>query len=396
MNDQTTKRITLALDAHVQPWHKRTYRVTLGPIVEEGPKAQALERVKTRALAMLTSTDLAAIVRVGLVDGFVYVLHSSFAGTYQITGFHPKPGETGISTELHTRTFPPGKRVEAATYFEQWVGERHDRAVGRRSADADALLRELARKAGLSDEGDFADVAQRLGLAYAEVNLRKEQAATGERVAALSAGLVSAGSSVEGAALARLLGLRSDVSASAVRRAATEIVASSRAGKYAGTVKELRERVGGHDAVETIDLAVTKLSEEAEKFTLEDAEEKIIESDWVSNGPLDEAIAESIKDDTLPSLAKAALLDGYRAKPDFGDEDPAYIEEQKRLELARITHLVSAAARRHQLISALSARRFKNAGATKVRELEAKVERLRAELRHRLELPEALRRELGL
>lgn len=34
-SDQNTKRITLALDLHVQPWHKRSYRVTLGSIVEE-------------------------------------------------------------------------------------------------------------------------------------------------------------------------------------------------------------------------------------------------------------------------------------------------------------------------------------------------------------------------
>lgn len=266
MNDQTTKRITLALDLRVQPWHKRTYRVSLGSIVEEGPKAQAVERVKQRALIMLASTDLASIVRVGLADGFIYVLHSSYDGTYEIRGFHPKAGETGTATEIATRTFEPGKRVEAVVYFDEMVAGRHERAVGRRSADADASLRELARKAGLSDEGDFADVAQRLGLAYAEVQLREEQAATGERVAALSAGLVSAGSSVEGAALVRLLGLRQDAPASAVRKAAEAIVGSTRAGKYGGTLKELREQVGGHDVVETISIRPTTRNTSARRW----------------------------------------------------------------------------------------------------------------------------------
>jgi len=349
--DQNTKRITLALDLHVQPWTKRQYRVSLGSIVEEGPKAQAVERVKERALAALQSADVGAVVRVGIADGFVYVLSCARDGTYQISGFHPRPGEIGSSTELHMRTFEPGKRIEAVDYFGSFV------------------------------EG-------------------QEQAAQGDRAAALSADIVAAGSSIEGAALARLLGLRSDVSATVLRRTATEIVASSRAGKYAGTLKDLREWVGGHDAVETVDLAVTKLSEEAEKFTLEEAEEKIVESDWVSAGPLDKAIAESIKDDSLPSLAKAALLDKYREKPDFDDEDPDYLEEQKRQELARITRLVSAGARRRELIIAraakLTTRRFAASGAVRARELEVQVERLRAELRHRLELPEALRRELGL
>lgn len=395
MNYQTTKRVTLAVDLHIQPWHKRTYRVSLGALAEEGPKGQAAERVKERALAMLKSTDVGAVVRVGIADGFVYVLHCTFDGTYQITGYHPRPGEIGSSTELHMRTFEPGKRIEAVDYFGNFVEGRHDRAR-KGAANADAALRELARKVGVSDDGEYEDVAQRLGLAYAAAHMREEQAAQGDRAVALSADLVAAGSSVEGAALARLLGLRSDASVTTLRKAATEIVASSRVGKYGGTLKDLREWVGGHDAVETIDLAVTKLSEEAEKFTLEEAEEKIVESDWVSAGPLDEAIAESIKDDSLPPAAKAALLDKYREKPDFDDEDPEYIAEQERLALARITRLVSAAARRRELISALSARRFKNAGATKVRELEARVERLRQELRHRLEVPEALRRELGL
>lgn len=396
-NDQTTKRITLALDLHVQPWHKRSYRVSLGSIVEEGPKAQAAERVKQRALTMLASTDLASIVRVGLADGFVYVLHSSYDGTYEIRGFHPKAGETGTATEIATRTFEPGKRVEAVVYFDEMVAGRHERAVGRRSADADASLRELARKAGLSDEGDFADVAQRLGLAYAEVQLREEQAATGERVSALSAGLVSAGLSVEGAALVRLLGLRQDAPASAVRKAAESIVGSTRAGKYGGTLKELREQIGGHDVVETIDLAVERCG--AEAFTLEEAEEKIVESDWNDSGPLDKAIANVIKEDSLPHAAKAALRENYIVKPDF-DEDPAYIAEQERLALARITRLVSAGARRRELIIAraakLTTRRFTASGEARARELEVQVERLRAELRHRLELPEALRRELGL
>lgn len=398
-SDQNTKRITLALDLHIQPWHKRTYRVSLGALVEEGPKGQAVERVKERALAALQSADVGAVVRVGIADGFVYVLSCAFDGTYQISGFHPRPGEIGSSTELHMRTFEPGKRIEAVDYFGTFVEGRHDRAR-KGAADADASLRELARKAGVSDDGEFEDVAQRLGLAYAAAHRREEQAAQGDRAAALFADIVAAGSSIEGAALARLLGLRSDVSATVLRRTATEIVASSRAGKYAGTLKDLREWVGGHDAVETVDLAVTKLSEEAEKFTLEEAEEKIVESDWVSTGPLDKAIAESIKDDSLPSLAKAALLDKYREKPDFDDEDPDYLEEQKRQELARITRLVSAGARRRELIitraAKLTTRRFTASSEARARELEVQVERLRTELRHRLELPEALRRELGL
>lgn len=391
-SDQNTKRITLALDLHIQPWHKRTYRVSLGALVEEGPKGQAVERVKERALAALRSADVGAVVRVGIADGFVYVLSCAFDGTYQINGFHPRPGEIGSSTELHMRTFEPGKRIEAVDYFGSFVEGRHDRAR-KGAADADASLRDLARKAGVSDDGEFEDVAQRLGLAYAAAHRREEQAAQGDRAAALSADIVAAGSSIEGAALARLLGLRSDVSVAVLRRTATEIVASSRAGKYAGTLKELREQVGGHDVVETIDLAVEKCG--AEAFTLEEAEEKIVESDWNDSGRLDKAIADAIKEDSLPHAAKAALLENYIVKPDF-DEDPAYIAEQERLALVRVTRLISAAARRRELISALSARRFKNAGATKVRELEAQVERLRAELRHRLELPEALRRELGL
>jgi hypothetical protein len=90
----------------------------------------------------------------------------------------------------------------------------------------------------------------------------------------------------------------------------------------------------------------------------------------------------------------------YREKPDFDDEDPDYLEEQKRQELARITRLVSAGARRRELIIAraakLTTRRFTSSGEARACELEVQVERLRAELRHRLELPEALRRELGL
>lgn len=398
MNDQNSKRITLAVDLHIQPWHKRTYRVSLGALVEEGPKGQAVERVKERALVMLNSTDVGAVVRVGIADGFVHVLHCAFDGTYRIVGFHPRPGETGSATELHTHIFEPGERIKAVDYFGAYIEDRHGRAR-KGAANADAALRELARKAGVSDDGEYEDVAQRLGLAYAVAHMREEQAAQGNRAATLSADLVAAGSSVEGAALARLLGLRSDVSVVALRKAATEIVASSRAGKYAGTVKELRERVGGHDAVETIDLAVARFAEEAEgpeKFTIEEAEEKIAESDWTSGGPIDKAMAESIKDDTLPDATKTALLEKYREKPDFDDEDPAYLAEQERLVLARITRLVSAAARRRELISTLAARRLKGAKATKMRELEAQVERLRQELRHRLELPEALRRELGL
>jgi len=202
----------------------------------------------------------------------------------------------------------------------------------------------------------------------------------------------------EGAALVRLLGLRQDAPASTVRKAAEAIVGSTRAGKYSGTLKELREQIGGHDVVETIDLAVERCG--AEAFTLEEAEEKIVESDWNDNGSLDKAIAAAIKDDGLPHAAKAALLENYIVKPDIDDEDPAYIEEQKRQELARITRLVSAGARRRELIIAraakLTTRRFTASSTARVGELEAKVERLRAELRHRLELPEALRRELGL
>jgi len=395
-SDQNTKRITLALDLHVQPWTKRQYRVSLGSIVEEGPKAQAVERVKQRALATLVSTDVGSIVRVGLADGFVYVLSCTFDGTYQINGFHPKPGEIGASTEMHMHTFEPGKRIEAVDYFGDFVERRHNRARNR-AADADGSLRELARKAGVSDDGEFEDVAQRLGLAYAAAHRREEQAAQGDRAVALSADIVAAGSSIEGAALARLLGLRSDVSVAVLRRTATEIVASSRAGKYAGTLKELREQVGGHDVVETIDLAVEKCG--AEAFTLEEAEEKIVESDWNDNGPLDKAIASAIRDDGLPNAAKAALLENYIVKPDF-DEDPAYIEEQKRQELARITRLVSAGARRRELIIAraakLTTRRFTASSEGRARDLEVQVERLRTELRHRLELPESLRRELGL
>lgn len=49
MNDQTTKRITLALDLRVQPWHKRTYRVSRG--VVSAVTQRFGERLRQRVLA---------------------------------------------------------------------------------------------------------------------------------------------------------------------------------------------------------------------------------------------------------------------------------------------------------------------------------------------------------
>lgn len=340
-----TKSITLKFDVHLQPTGSRKgQRAVLGAFAVEGGKAATIETIKAQVTAAVTCPDLGAVVRVGLADDFVYVLHCGYDGTYRIDGFHPKPGECGSLTESVMRTFE--KRVDAVEYFAEFVEQRH--------SHHDAVV---------------------------EVH----------------AAMAANGITLEGGALARLLGLPTAADAEWIRKTAAELVESSRVSKFSYSLADLRDCVGGADALETIDRAVEMWNRE-KTYTMEEAEEKLAEGGITAKGPLDAALAAWLHEDAFAgTLVAGALAEVYERKDEDGDTaetaDP------------KLVAIIAAINRRHRLSSAHRRKRLRGedyktrvraALSDKLCELTETVERLRDELHNRCDMPATLREELGL
>ena len=265
--------------------------------------------------------DLGSILRVGVAGDEVHVLHVRHDGRYEIVRAPlPSPGEW--SEPRHHGPDLEG-RVNAVDVFADRL-ERAPRA--QTLPDVESALRLLAESVGVVAEGDWRSVAQRTAYAFARTRAEIEGAQQTNADSSKLAEMATAGESVEGRALARLLGLPGSFNGRAGPRQtqceALAILAESEAQRFARTLTDERKNssIGWLQLVDRmmrdddIDDAIQARIKRDDLIEADDLEEKAAYLDWEDHGPMDKAIAACVEGESLPAMAEQEMAKYIAAK----------------------------------------------------------------------------------
>lgn len=256
---------------------------------EAGPLSTRLGELGIAIAQAIEKPDLGEIIAWRVAGERLVLLHSRHDGRYQVVSGLL---EVGKPDHCHGDSDTP---ESGRTRLEAALSPAPSRR-GDREAHVEAF-RQLALSIGVDPRGEWPSVAQRIGMQIADWRSRIEESGLACLADLLSQAAEQRELSPEGAALARLLGVRRDPVV--VRREALAVMTSTMTSRWSATLADLRRR--GEDAAATVDRIAAELGNAAtlqarldDMIASDDVEATIVESDWTLNGPLDELIARRI------------------------------------------------------------------------------------------------------